>query len=87
MPGGGGGKMSLIAKLPRLRPTSGELLHLDLMRFIASAGIVLHHSHEFLVPVTKSPFLVREQRAGMALFVDLFFLISGLLSLTFIITG
>jgi peptidoglycan/LPS O-acetylase OafA/YrhL len=72
-----GAKMSLIAKLPRLRPTSGELLHLDLMRFIASAGIVLHHSHEFFVPVTKSPFLVREQRAGMALFVDLFFLISG----------
>jgi len=69
--------MSLIAKLPRLRPASDELLHLDLMRFIAAAGIVLHHSHEFFVPVTKSPFLVREQRAGMALFVDLFFFISG----------
>jgi peptidoglycan/LPS O-acetylase OafA/YrhL len=64
-------------KLPRLRPTSGELLHLDLMRFIAAAGIVYHHSHEFFVPVTISPFLIREQRAGMALFVDLFFLISG----------
>lgn len=69
--------MSFVAKLPRLRPTSGELLHLDLMRFIASAGIVFHHSHEFFVPVTKSPFLVRDQMAGMALFVDLFFLISG----------
>jgi peptidoglycan/LPS O-acetylase OafA/YrhL len=69
--------MGLTMKLPRLRPTSGELLHLDLMRFIASAGIVFHHSHEFFVPVTKSPFLVREQMAGLALFVDLFFVISG----------
>lgn len=69
--------MRLTTKLPRLRPTSGELLHLDLMRFIASAGIVFHHSHEFFLPVTTSPFLVREQRAGLALFVDLFFVISG----------
>jgi len=69
--------MSFIAKLPRLRPASGELLHLDLMRFIAAAGIVYHHSHEFFSPLTKNPFLVREQRAGTALFVDLFFLISG----------
>jgi peptidoglycan/LPS O-acetylase OafA/YrhL len=69
--------MGLIAKLPRLRPPSGELLHLDLMRFVAAAGIVFHHSHEFFVPATKSPFLIREQREGLALFVDLFFLISG----------
>jgi peptidoglycan/LPS O-acetylase OafA/YrhL len=72
-----GAKMGLTIKLPPLRPTSGELLHLDLMRFVASAGIVFHHSHEFFVPITKSPFLVREQRAGLALFVDLFFVISG----------
>lgn len=69
--------MGLIAKLPRLRPPSGELLHLDLMRFVASAGIVFHHSHEFFIPATKSPFLIRQQREGLALFVDLFFLISG----------
>ena len=69
--------MSLMTKLPRLRPTSGELLHLDLMRFIAATAIVFHHSHEFFVPATKSPFLIREQRAGLALFVDLFFVISG----------
>jgi peptidoglycan/LPS O-acetylase OafA/YrhL len=75
--------MSLIAKLPQLRPASGELLHLDLMRFIAAAGIVYHHSHEFFSPLTKNPFLIREQRAGMALFVDLFFLISGFV-ITFI---
>jgi peptidoglycan/LPS O-acetylase OafA/YrhL len=69
--------MGLIANFPRLRPTSGELLHLDLMRFIASAGIVFHHSHEFFVPVSKNPFLAREETAGLALFVDLFFVISG----------
>jgi peptidoglycan/LPS O-acetylase OafA/YrhL len=69
--------MGFTAKLPRLRPASGELLHLDLMRFVASAGIVFHHSHEFFVPASKSPFLVREQTAGLALFVDLFFVISG----------
>ncbi|MBO0733595.1 MAG: acyltransferase [Methylocapsa sp.] len=68
--------MGLFAKLPRLQPASDELLHLDLMRFIASAGIVIHHSHEFFVHA-KSPFLVREQTAGLALFVDLFFVISG----------
>jgi len=69
--------MGLTAKLPRLRPPSGDLLHLDLMRFVAAAGIVFHHSHEFFVPASKSPFLIREQREGLALFVDLFFLISG----------
>ncbi len=69
--------MGLIAKLPRLQPPSGELPHLDLMRFVAAAGIVFHHSHEFFVPATKSPFLIREQWEGLALFVDLFFLISG----------
>jgi peptidoglycan/LPS O-acetylase OafA/YrhL len=74
---GMGRKMGLMANLPRLRPTSGELLHLDLMRFIASAGIVFHHSHEFFVPASKNPFLVREETAGLALFVDLFFVISG----------
>ncbi len=69
--------MGLIAKLPPLQPPSGELLHLDLMRFVAAAGIVFHHSHEFFVPAAKSPFLIRQQREGLALFVDLFFLISG----------
>ena len=69
--------MGLTIKLPRLRPASGELLHLDLMRFIAAAGIVFYHSQEFFVPVTKNIFQVREEWAGLALFVDLFFVISG----------
>jgi peptidoglycan/LPS O-acetylase OafA/YrhL len=69
--------MGFMAKFPRLRPASGELLHLDLMRFVASAGIVFHHSHEFFLPASKSPFMAREQTAGLAMFVDLFFVISG----------
>ena len=69
--------MGVMARLPRLRPVSGELLHLDLMRFIAAAGIVFHHSHEFFLPAAESPFLAREQTASLALFVDLFFIISG----------
>jgi peptidoglycan/LPS O-acetylase OafA/YrhL len=72
-----GAKMGLTIKLPRLRPASDELLHLDLMRFIAASGIVFHHSHEFFTPVAEDLFLVREQWAGLALFVDLFFVISG----------
>jgi peptidoglycan/LPS O-acetylase OafA/YrhL len=46
------------------------------MRFIASAGIVFHHSHEFFAPVANRPYLL-DQTAGLALFVDLFFVISG----------
>jgi peptidoglycan/LPS O-acetylase OafA/YrhL len=69
--------MGLTINLPRLRPTSGELLHLDLLRFVAAAGIVFYHSQEFFVPVTKNIFQVREEWAGLALFVDLFFVISG----------
>lgn len=63
-------------KIWKLVPQSNELLHLDFLRFLASAAIVYHHSHEFFYP--------KEIRAAatagshsLALFVDLFFLISG----------
>lgn len=52
------------------------MLHLDLTRFVASVGIVLHHSIEFFVPVADRPALT-DQTMGLALFVDLFFAISG----------
>ncbi len=68
--------MTLFKNLPRLRPASGELLHLDLMRFVASAGIVFHHSHEFFSPQRARPALAAGT-LGLALFVDLFFVISG----------
>jgi len=68
--------MGFIGKLPRLRSVSGELLHLDLMRFIASVGIVFHHSHEFFSSADQRPYVI-EHTMGLALFVDLFFVISG----------
>lgn len=61
----------------RLKAVSDEMLHLDLIRFVAAVGIVVHHSHEFLIPEA-----VRQQEmarsGGLALLVDLFFFISGL---------
>lgn len=59
-----------------LRATSDELLHLDALRFLASAGIVFHHSHEFFYPASARAVL-GEASAGLAQFVDLFFVISG----------
>ncbi len=60
----------------RLKAESSDMMHLDAMRFFASAAIVLHHSHEFLVPPAQRPEL-QHRTYGLALFVDLFFLISG----------
>lgn len=62
--------------LSRLRPASGELLNLDFLRFVASAGIVAYHSIEFFVPKPYREAL-NEQTRGLSLFVDLFFVISG----------
>ena len=63
-------------QLPRLRAASGELLHLDLLRFIACLGIVFHHSVEFFYTPDQRPAL-DAHTMGLALFVDLFFVISG----------
>lgn len=62
--------------LPRLRPLSGELLNLDFLRFVASAGIVAYHSVQYFVPREHRAAL-GERTLGLALFVDLFFVISG----------
>lgn len=63
-------------RLFSLQTTSDELLHLDLLRFIASAGIVLCHSGEFFFE--RAVRLASHQRlAGLSLFVDVFFIISG----------
>lgn len=61
--------------LNRLRTESEDWLHLDMLRFVASAGIVWHHSHEFLYPKAMRASLATTM--GFALFVDLFFVISG----------
>lgn len=58
-----------------LRAASDELLHTDLMRFIAASGIVLTHSWRFLLPPGER--LDPEFGKGLALFVDVFFVISG----------
>lgn len=60
-------------KLPALRVASSEMLHLDMLRFVASVGIVVRHSFEFFFPAAIRPTLP----SGLALFVDLFFVISG----------
>jgi peptidoglycan/LPS O-acetylase OafA/YrhL len=65
-----------MAALPKLRPQSNEMLHLDLTRFVASVGIVAHHSIEYFVLPSSRDWL-HEKTMGLALFVDLFFVISG----------
>lgn len=60
----------------KIRSSSDELLNLDLIRFIASIGIVAHHSIEYFVPVASRDWLA-DKTMGLALFVDLFFVISG----------
>ena len=62
--------------LGKLRSASDDLLYLDLTRFVASVGIVAHHSVEFFVPAAQRPWLL-SKTMGLALFVDLFFVISG----------
>lgn len=62
--------------LQPLRSASGELLTIDVMRFIASVAIVLCHSCEFLVPREWREANHR-QTEGLTIFVDVFFVISG----------
>jgi peptidoglycan/LPS O-acetylase OafA/YrhL len=69
-------RMNQFARFTPLRPDSDKMLHLDLLRFVASFGIVYHHSHEFFYSVKIRPAVI-EASHGLALFVDLFFVISG----------
>ena len=63
------------ARLPRLRPESDELLHLDALRFIAAVGVVLYHIWEVLGLGPVDP--ASRAISSLNLFVDLFFVISG----------
>lgn len=63
-------------RMPSLKVASDEMLHLDFIRFVAAAGIVVHHSHEFFYSQPART-AIMARTAGLALFVDLFFLISG----------
>lgn len=60
--------------LGRLHSKSGELLHLDFLRAVASCGIVLLHFARFLSPSTQA---IIGPVENMTIFVDLFFAISG----------
>jgi peptidoglycan/LPS O-acetylase OafA/YrhL len=63
-------------RLEPLRAESEDMLHLDTLRLIASAGIVIFHMG---LPVWDSPAWARvwSWRVDFNLFVDLFFVISG----------
>jgi peptidoglycan/LPS O-acetylase OafA/YrhL len=61
-------------KLKPLQATSDAMLHLDALRFIASVGIVITHSEEYFFSVAQRR---AQTNIGLALFVDMFFLISG----------
>ena len=63
-------------RIPKLQPASENLLHLDLLRFIASVGVVYLHAVEFFFPVAERHTQAVNPK-GLALFVDLFFIISG----------
>lgn len=65
-----------VVKLKKLAPQSNELLHLDFLRFFASGAIVFHHSHEFFYEAEIRAHAIASSQS-LALFVDLFFLISG----------
>jgi peptidoglycan/LPS O-acetylase OafA/YrhL len=60
-------------------PLSAEsdlMLNFDALRFVSAIGIVFHHSNSFLYPPELRS-VMKEPSWGLALFVDLFFLISG----------
>lgn len=59
-----------------LTPVLGELLYVDLMRFVASVGIVFAHSLEFFF-IGSTRNWVHDHGGGLSLFVDVFFVISG----------
>lgn len=65
-------------QLPHLRTESDNWLHLDVLRFVAAVGVVWFHSHQFFHPISIRPTIFL-QTEGYALFVDLFFVISGII--------
>ena len=65
-----------LASLLGLKPESEQFLHLDALRFIAAAGVVAFHYQAWLA--WASPPLSLEAMFGFGQFVDLFFVISGI---------
>src|SRR5579871_70722 len=67
---------SCIVTFPPLRPESGHLLHLDALRLIGSAGIVVLHVAAFFDSGTVSDRIANSTRS-FSLLVDMFFTVSG----------
>ena len=61
----------------RLKSDSGELLNIDAMRLIAALGIVFLHTSEYFISDTGNRNALHHKIQPLALFVDLFFIISG----------
>jgi hypothetical protein len=71
-----GKSMRLFNLIIPLKPESDRMLTFDVLRFIAASGVVIHHSNSFLFPAALR-LEMKEPSFGLALLVDLFFLISG----------
>jgi peptidoglycan/LPS O-acetylase OafA/YrhL len=61
---------------PEFHPESEDWLFLDCLRFASALGIVWHHMHGVYYPEVDRAALF-QHTSGLALFVDLFFMISG----------
>ena len=68
-----------------LQAASAELHHTDLIRLIASCGIIFSHTAEFMVPRELRQHIYHNLE-GLTLFVDVFFVISGFV-LSFVYAG
>jgi len=69
--------MAIVRRLSAPLATSDHAWQrLDFLRLVAACGILVHHSYEFAIPASvRSAAMHRTE--GLALFVDLFFAISG----------
>lgn len=70
----------MIPAFLRLRAASDEFLNIDAMRFLASSGIIVMHMSYAIV---GQPDYLQPTLANFRMFVDLFFVISGLVIATF----
>lgn len=62
---------------PRLKPESPDLLHLDMLRLLASCAIVVVHFRSNLLAFSSTPRPIFAMLGGLSVCVDLFFVISG----------
>jgi len=61
------------------RLESEDYINIDLLRFVASAGVVFYHFYIYLVPGFSVLAPLEAAARGLNLFVDVFFVISGII--------